>query len=110
MSEHLLTFADMITAQTERPDLFWTDDLSGETFLRSSMGIETRAITDHGVEAVYDHDGMQIVTPATPPSFAPGYWVLLLSATEAEAIVLPEGVLALETVYASPMPAPVPQP
>lgn len=105
MSEHLLHFTDRDTAIAERPDLFV--EYEGEHYLRSSAGIETRAVTSDGTEPVYAEDGETVIEPGTPPTFAEGYWVLLETAIAAEPIVLPQGVLRLTLTYTDPMPAPV---
>lgn len=102
MTDHLLHFTDEAEAQSERPDLFITDE-----GLDSGKGMVVTAYTKLAVQPDYDAQGEPIEGTGEPAEIAPGYWVLLIDAVAAPPITLPEGIVAISPIYASPMQMPV---
>lgn len=103
---YLLHFTDEAEAQSERPDLFITDDM-GNLTLDSGKGMVVTAYTKQAVQPDYDAQGEPIEGTGEPAETAPGYWVLLIDAVAAPPITLPAGIVAISPIYASPMQMPV---
>ena len=102
---YLLHFTDEAEAQSERPDLFITDEET--TTLDSGKGMVVTAYIKQAVQPDYDEQGEPIPDTGEPAEIAPGYWVLLIDAVAAPPITLPAGVVAISPIYASPMQMPV---
>lgn len=101
MTDHLLNFTDLSAAQTERPDLFIDNELD------SDKGMVVTAFAKLAVEPDYDEAGEPVAGTGEPAELAPGNWILLTSAIEADPLQLPEGVVSISPIYASPMMMPV---
>lgn len=103
---YLLHFPDEAEAQSERPDLFITGEDDNLT-LDSGKGMVVTAFAKLAVEPDYDEAGEPVAGTGEPAEIAPGFWILLTSAIEADPLQLPEGVVSISPIYASPMMMPV---